>query len=150
MLDFISSADTEHRLYPQVRTGMMNVSFIPRDSDQDARNEFEEYDRQVQSREAFCAMLDSTLPKFEATIGGQVSVDVTRKGFDKRQVVPILRGLGYADRIFFFGDKMTPRGNDFALATRVTSERPDNRIFQVSNPTETFGVLRACVETGDV
>ena len=54
-------------------------------------------------------------PDIEATVGGQISIDIYPKGKDKSQ---ILKDLNY-NRYVFFGDKQQPGGNDHSLAMAI-------------------------------
>jgi hypothetical protein len=48
-------------------------------------------------------------------VGGETGIDIIAKGKDKRQVLQEIQ----KDRVFFFGDRMDPDGNDFSLAYAV-------------------------------
>ncbi|PIN87556.1 hypothetical protein COV12_03180 [Candidatus Woesearchaeota archaeon CG10_big_fil_rev_8_21_14_0_10_32_24] len=74
--------------------------------------------------------------KYEITLGGTTSIDITRKGLDKEWGIREFakyHNINFND-ILFFGDKLDVGGNDFP-ATKVVD------CVKVSNPNETLAKL---------
>ena len=56
-------------------------------------------------------------PNTEASVGGQISIDIYEKGANKAQILNEIN-----DPIYFFGDKMEEGGNDYPIAERLKKE----------------------------
>ena len=58
------------------------------------------------------------IPEFDIRAGGSTSIDVTRKGIDKRHAIhQIEKHLGFTKPdMLFIGDAIFPGGNDYAVA----------------------------------
>ena len=61
-----------------------------------------------------CNTIMTRFPKLEASIGGEISVDIHPKGQDKSQILKDLEG-----DIMFFGDRCEPGGNDYPIAKKI-------------------------------
>lgn len=124
--------------FVEFRDGMINVSPIGRNCTQAERDEFAAYDkvhgvrqRMVKAlRERFDGQLDLCY-----SIGGQISIDVFPKGWDKTYCLRHVQSAGF-DAIHFFGDKTFPGGNDYEIFT-------DRRVVghSVSGPDDTRAQL---------
>ena len=71
-------------------------------------------------RESIAYQINLEFPDITATVGGETGIDIYRKGGDKSQ---ILEDFNKDDKIFFFGDKMEPGGNDWPLAAKLDEKR---------------------------
>lgn len=99
----------------ELRTGMLNVSPIGRSCTQRERDEFYEYDKIHHIRERIVEMIHKKYHLWvECSIGGQISVDIYPKGWNKSYCMKLLDRDHY--EIYFFGDKMEKGGNDYELA----------------------------------
>ena len=76
-------------------------------------------------------------PNIEASVGGQISIDIYQKGGNKAQVLNDI-----SDPICFFGDKMEAGGNDYPIAERLIAEKREHTLFKVKNPNETWDLLK--------
>ena len=121
----------------EYRTGMLNVSPIGRNCNQEERNEFAIYDKDNKVVEK---LRSKTQEKFGETLGiicskgGEISFDIVPKGFDKSYS---LQFLDKTAKIVFFGDKIYEGGNDYEIAI-------DPRVdfyFNVKSPDDTFILL---------
>ncbi|KAG8432901.1 hypothetical protein GDO86_017240 [Hymenochirus boettgeri] len=125
--------------FVEFRNGMLNVSPIGRNCSQEERIEFYELDKKEKFREKFVAELRREFAGKGLTfsIGGQISFDVFPNGWDKTFCLGILEKEGYS-KIYFFGDKTMPGGNDYEIYT-------DSRTIghSVTSPEET---KRICTE----
>jgi phosphomannomutase len=52
------------------------------------------------------------LLQLKSVIGGQISIDVFPWGWDKTYCLKYLTGF---EKIYFFGDKTSPGGNDYEI-----------------------------------
>ena len=96
------------------RIGLVNYSSIGRSCPQNQRDDYYKWDILNGERELFCKMVEKTFPELEATIGGEISIDIYPKGQNKAQVLSDLEGP-----ITFFGDRCEPGGNDYPLVERL-------------------------------
>jgi phosphomannomutase len=101
----------------ELRNGMINISPIGRSCSQSEREAFYEYDKIHKVRET---LIDKIQSKTSAlgmdlnfSIGGQISIDVFPKGWDKTYCLQFVEHL--YDTIYFFGDKTLPGGNDYEI-----------------------------------
>ena len=119
----------------EFRKGMLNVCPIGRSCSQAERDAFAEYDKIHRVREK---MMADFRQKFSAdglsfSIGGQISLDVFPKGWDKTYCLDQLVKDGYKT-IHFFGDKTMPGGNDYEIF-----EDPRTIGHTVTSPEDTRG-----------
>lgn len=92
------------------RTGLINFSTIGRNCPQEEREKYSEWDKEYKEREKICEKINRHYPNLEATIGGQISIDIHQKGKNKAQIMNDMEGP-----CVFFGDRCEPGGNDHAL-----------------------------------
>ena len=57
------------------------------DVPQHVRDEYYKWDKIAQERETFCQIIEKKFPEIEATVGGQISIDIYPKGKNKSQVL---------------------------------------------------------------
>ena len=96
----------------EFRTGMINICPIGRSCSQTERDQFTEYDNVHRVREKFVKALNETFCdkyKLKSVIGGQISIDIFPWGWDKTYCLKYVKDY---DKIYFFGDKTFPGGND--------------------------------------
>ncbi|VDP32745.1 unnamed protein product [Schistosoma curassoni] len=98
----------------EFRNGLINVCPVGRSCSQEERDEFAEYDAKHKIRENFVMKMRSEFHSspLEFAIGGQISIDVFPKGWDKRYCLQFLKDY---DTIHFFGDKTEEGGNDYEI-----------------------------------
>ena len=119
----------------EVRSGMLNVSVVGRNATQYQRKEYNEYDSKTNERRIFAQNIQARFPSLHTAIGGEISIDLVEKNYDKSQVVAKLSNY----RIEFFGDKVKKGGNDHEVAEAVRAS--GGKIYEVGSPTETFEIL---------
>lgn len=75
------------------------------------------WDPDMTKRKAMKKILDVLLPDFDIKIAGLSSIDITRKGIDKKY--GMMKLIEYTniptEEIIFFGDKLVPDGNDYPV-----------------------------------
>ena len=119
------------------RVGLINFSTIGRNCPQKEREEYYQWDNKIKERKNICEQLMNEFPELEASVGGQISIDIHPKGANKSQVLNDISG-----KIYFFGDKTEKGGNDYPIIERLNQEKREMKIFTVSNPKETLEILR--------
>ena len=124
LLEFLKYSDCPKQFdnHIEERIGLINFSTIGRSCPQEARERYAEWDKEIRERELFCKIIEDTFPHLEASIGGEISIDIHPKGQDKSQIVDDLVGP-----IMFFGDKCEPGGNDYPIVSRLYTEQEENK-----------------------
>nr|WP_162306655.1 hypothetical protein [Candidatus Prometheoarchaeum syntrophicum]QEE16003.1 Eukaryotic phosphomannomutase [Candidatus Prometheoarchaeum syntrophicum] len=117
------------------RIGMLNFSIVGRNCTREQRNDYNLYDAEVKEREYFCKTIMEQFPEIEATVGGQISIDIYALGMNKAQIIKHIKGP-----IHFFGDKTKEGENDYAIAKKLT--KLPNRVFTVKDWKETMEILK--------
>lgn len=122
------------------RTGLCNFSVIGRDCSQREREDYAEWDDFNKERLDMAAIINENFPELEASVGGQISIDIHPKGANKSQAKKwILNHLGEDTIIKFYGDKTEEGGNDYDLA--MVLEYP-HKVYQVKDWKETHNLLK--------
>ncbi len=123
LIKFSSSTKSPHVTgrHLETRVGMVNFSTIGRNCTQEQREEYEEWDNEVGERRHIVDVLSAKFPDLDFNIGGQISIDIHPKGNDKSRAV-LLATAWEQDEILFFGDRLMPGGNDWAV-TKVLKEQ---------------------------
>ena len=65
-----------HGNHIEERIGLVNYSTIGRNCDQSSRNAYYDWDQLKGERKLFCKMIEDTFPHLEASIGGEISIDI--------------------------------------------------------------------------
>jgi phosphomannomutase len=100
----------------ELRNGLINISPIGRSCSQEERESFYKYDLENNIREK---IIDKIKELYEwsheltFSIGGQISVDIFPKGWDKTYSLQFVEHK--YDQIYFFGDKTMTGGNDYEI-----------------------------------
>ncbi|KAG4080096.1 hypothetical protein HA402_008167 [Bradysia odoriphaga] len=120
------------------RNGMLNVCPIGRQCTREERNFFAEYDSQHNIRSAMIKRLQEEFHDIDLTysIGGQISIDVFPRGWDKSYALQFVTNDTEFSEIHFFGDKTEPGGNDHEIFID-----PRTIGHKVSNPHDTRKIL---------
>ena len=69
------------------RIGMVNFSVVGRNCTQEQRDAYYKWDDENQERKAFADELVDRYPWLDATIGGEISIDIYERGSDKGQIL---------------------------------------------------------------
>jgi len=140
----------KHGNHIEQRIGLVNFSTIGRDCPQEERERYAKWDVDKKEREYFCWKIQELFPELEATVGGQISIDIYPKGQNKAQVIDDIR-----DNLIFFGDRCEPGGNDYPIIERLEREsamaeksvfgdlaRRKYRIHDVKDYKDTWKILK--------
>ena len=132
---------TRHGNHIEERPGMLNISVVGRDASRAKRKQYYNWDKDFQERSAFVDMInESTLP-YEASAGGEISIDIVPNGWNKSVVMAEILGRHPDAKLVFFGDRICPGGNDEPLA-KALFEKDDGHIcVPVSNYSQTWEYL---------
>jgi phosphomannomutase len=98
----------------ELRSGMLNISPIGRSCNQIERENFYLYDCENKIRKTIIEKLKKYETILDFSIGGQISIDIFPKNWNKTYCLQFLNHELYS--IYFFGDKMMPGGNDYELS----------------------------------
>jgi len=127
------------------RIGLVNFSVVGRDCTQEQRDEYGEWDDFNKERLDMAAIINESFPELEASVGGQISIDIHPRGANKSQAKEwILKRFEANPVIKFYGDKTLPGGNDYDLAKVL--EGDFHKIYQVENWQETYKLLKEEVD----
>jgi phosphomannomutase len=102
----------------ELRNGMINISPIGRSCSQVEREMFYELDKENHIREKMIEKLKYELNiannlNLTFSIGGQISIDIFPKGWDKTYCLQFVEDK--YESIYFFGDKTDVGGNDYEI-----------------------------------
>jgi len=117
----------------EFRNGMINICPVGRSCSQKEREQFFELDQKEGIRKKIVIHLKEKLSHLNLSysIGGQISIDVFPKGWDKTYCLQFVDD-GYKD-IYFFGDKTTEGGNDYEIYSHSRTKS-----FSVKEPSDTL------------
>lgn len=129
------------------RIGLVNFSVVGRDCTQEQRDEYGEWDDFNKERLDMAAIINESFPELEASVGGQISIDIHPRGANKSQAKEwILKRFDGNPVIKFYGDKTLPGGNDYDLAKVL--EGDFHKVYQVENWQETYNYLMGEISDG--
>jgi len=153
LLDFYSEADMTHiinellrtayKTHTKIKTGtfvewresQINFSVIGRNCTLNQRNDYVKWDKKSAERQK---IVDQLRKKFKGwglsfRLGGQISIDITREGWDKSYAFENMSET--PDQCVFFGDKICKDGNDLDIAMKCAYyhnvESPADFILQL-------------------
>lgn len=127
------------------RIGLVNFSVVGRDCTQEQRDEYGEWDDLNKERLDMAAIINESFPELEASVGGQISIDIHPRGANKSQAKKWILNKHKNTKtvIRFYGDKTMEGGNDYDLANIL--EYP-HKVFQVNDWQETYKLLKQEVD----
>jgi phosphomannomutase len=110
-------------------------------------NEKLKWDPDFKKREKIKDRLEKLIPEFAINLGGATSVDITKKGIDKKYGIHKLHAVLEIkiSEMIFIGDAIFPGGNDYPAKEAGTFS------IRVSDPNETKRVIEgiiACLDKG--
>lgn len=143
ILDYISKLDIPVKTgtFIELRSGMLNVSPIGRNCNQQEREEFEKLDKDLKIREKMINLMKKEFRNINLafSIGGQISFDIFPKNWNKTFCLSFLKKEGFSnfDQIYFFGDKTNKGGNDYEIFIH-----PFIKGFTVDGPKKTMEMIQ--------
>ncbi len=137
-----SSYEARTGNHQETRTGTLNVSVVGRNANPLQRNDYDRYDKESGDRQRMIAAINETFGDYEANRGGQISIDISPRGWNKSRVHSELKRK-YEDVAFrFFGDNICDGGNDLPLAEVIMNDHPANKVYPVRDHFETWKILQ--------
>ena len=151
--DFYSEADLNHIItvllkiaaetHTKIKTGtfiewrgsQINFSIIGRNCTTDQRSDYIRWDTKSGERKKIVKRLREEFKGWGLSfrMGGQISIDITREGWDKSYAFKNMEES--PDQCVFFGDKICKDGNDFDIAMKCGKyhhvEGPADLILQL-------------------
>ena len=111
-----STYSTRTGLHFEHRPGLVNFSIVGRNADKEQRAEYVVHDELSDERNIIAKEFNLSFPNLQATVGGETGIDIAPLGADKSQII---EDFEVEDRLYFFGDRMDPAGNDYSLSLEV-------------------------------
>ena len=116
-----STYRTRTGLHFEHRPGLVNFSIVGRNADKEQRAEYVVHDELSDERNIIAQEFNLSFPNLQATVGGETGIDIAPLGADKSQII---EDFEVEDKLYFFGDRMDPAGNDYSLSLEVDIARP--------------------------
>ena len=112
------------------RKGTVNFSTVGQNCTQQERDAYSKWDKVNKERETIVKNFNDRFDNLNASIGGQISMDIVPTGNDKGQIVKDIDGP-----FTFFGDHLFPGGNDFPIITEALLQGKfnDNKFYNVQD-----------------
>ncbi len=104
------------------------------------RAAYVEWDKKTGQRKWIINYLQEKYPEYNMTLGGQISVDIVKKGSDKAQVANYYKDYD----ISYFGDRIYKTGNDNSIAHEIVDL--GGTIYSVSSPIDTMKIMQSLIE----
>ena len=129
----------KYSLHIDQRIGLINFSTIGRECPKEARERYFNWDKEKNERKMICEKIEENFPLLEASVGGEISIDIYPKGKNKSQVLDEIYGP-----VVFFGDRCEKGGNDYPIVKRLETEinKRNYTINNVSHFKETWEILK--------
>lgn len=127
--DFIQDYINQHEFpiktgyHIDIRKGSVNFSLVGRNATQEQRNFYTRFDNMFKDRLSFIRKFCSKFPRFEAYLGGDISVDICLAGCNKSQILEFCVPF---DNFYFFGDRCYEHGIDQPLSQYLTYRNLDH------------------------
>ena len=115
------------------RIGLINFSTIGRSCPQEAREAYYKWDLEKKERERICRIIEEKFPELEASVGGEISIDIHPKGKNKSQILKDIKCP-----ITFLGDRCEPGGNDYPIVEKIKDK---HTVYNVKNWEHTYEIL---------
>ena len=153
LTDYYSESDVNHiinvlleiayKTHTKIKTGtfiewrdsQINFSVVGRNCTLEQRENYVKWDKKSGERKK---IIDQRIEQFKGwglsfRLGGQISIDITREGWDKSYAFKNMKET--PDQCIFFGDKICKDGNDFDIAMKCGKyhnvEGPADLILQL-------------------
>lgn len=126
--------------YIEKRTGTLNFCVIGRNCPYSEREKYTAWDNKNHERFNIQQFLSQKYPAYDFSLGGNISIDIVKKGCGKGQIAKELRNEYPTESIVFLGDRTFEGGNDYELACALR-EYDNTKVVQVENPDDVLGYL---------
>jgi phosphomannomutase len=142
---FLEQSKYPHRYgnHIETRPGMVNFSIVGRQCTQEQREEYFKWDNEHKERVEFTKELKERYLGLDAVVGGEISIDIYPNGKDKGQIIDDID-----DNFTFFGDRLSPGGNDYPLKrASMVKQLKGNEFFNVKSWKDTRNLLTSIIQT---
>lgn len=103
-----------------LRKGMINFSVVGRNASDEDRKHYNDYDKSTKERERIVKQLKDMFWGYDFCIGGEISIDITKKGINKSLVAKdIFANANNLDSYLIFYGNQILDGNDYFLAKYI-------------------------------
>lgn len=126
----------------EYRPGMINISVVGRNATVEQRQAYSKWDSHINERRCFAEQINSSHYPYEASVGGEISIDIAPVGWNKSVVLTELLQRHREGSVVFFGDRMNPGGNDRPLADAIAARGDPHRAYSVRSYQDTWDALR--------
>lgn len=113
------------------RKGMINFSIVGRNASDAEREEYSEFDKEYKERITIINDLSKKFQKYDFLIGGEISIDISKKGINKSLVAKDIIISDPDAYIMFYGNQILD-GNDYPLA-KFIAENNIGTSTQITN-----------------
>ena len=114
------------------RLGTVNFSIVGRNASHEQRQRYVKWDNETQARSIIAEQFNNLFEKSQAVVGGEISIDIFKKGCDKSQIKKYIDG-----ETIYFGDRCYPGGNDYSISMLC------DKFYQIDNGwKQTFSILK--------
>lgn len=132
----------------EYRKGSVNFSIVGKNASTEDRKLYANYDKAFNDRIRIIKQIHKHFPRFDAYLGGDVSIDICLQGCNKSQILTML--VPY-DRLYFFGDRCYDYGIDNPIAKYFTEKSIEDVKNNVSHhPWEYFQIDNGYMQTWDI
>jgi hydroxymethylpyrimidine pyrophosphatase-like HAD family hydrolase len=125
----------------EYRTGALNFSTVGRAADAKDRKAYLLWDQVHGERARLCNEIAVQFPDYEASAGGEISIDISPVGWNKSRVIVPIMNVTEMPRSHFVGDGIHPCGNDWPLAQALQAKLQHHVIDPVQDCAQT---LKCC------
>ena len=133
----------------EFRVGMLNVSTVGRNASNDERKTYHQWDNIHRERMEFVREVNEMNIGYEASAGGEISIDIVPTGWNKSVVKSEVLRMKPGARLYFFGDRMEEGGNDYPLAAALNSPSGRHASISVSSYEDTMDHLERIMDGTD-
>lgn len=128
------------------RPGMLNVTVVGRNATNEQRKHYFEWDRKERERAQFVDIINNSDRPYEAAAGGEISIDIAPRGWNKSVILPELFAHYPNAAIKFYGDRTERGGNDWPLADALAAAGAPHASLRVFGYLDTWRHLLDFVE----
>lgn len=125
------------------RPGMLNISTVGRDATPEQRKSYHIWDKTNKERIAFVDLINESSLPYEASAGGEISIDLVPAGWNKSVVKDEVLNKNPDASLVFFGDRIITNGNDLPLAEALSQPKGKHASKPVESYHDTWKLLEA-------
>ena len=125
------------------RPGMLNISTVGREATSEQRKAYHAWDNINKERIAFVDLINESLLPYEASAGGEISIDIVPRGWNKSVVKDEILSKCPDASLLFFGDRISENGNDLPLAEVLLGPEGKHCSRPVNSYVDTWKLLEA-------